>query len=89
MARITVRYVCQACGAESLRWMGRCSQCGEWNTLVEETVGSTKKQQQSWVKRSNPVPLTQISTSEQPRFSTGIIELTACLEAALCPGVWA
>lgn len=86
MARITVRYVCQACGAESLRWMGRCSQCGEWNTLVEETVGSTKKQQQSWVKRSNPVPLTQISTSEQPRFSTGIIELDRVLGGGLVPG---
>ena len=36
MARATVRYVCQACGASHRKWMGRCEACGAWNTLVEE-----------------------------------------------------
>ncbi|HET6360977.1 MAG TPA: DNA repair protein RadA, partial [Gemmatimonadota bacterium] len=30
------RFVCSACGATSLRWAGRCPECGEWNSLVEE-----------------------------------------------------
>ena len=38
MARATVRYVCQACGASHRKWMGRCEACGEWNTVIEEAV---------------------------------------------------
>ena len=35
-------FFCQNCGAESSKWMGRCPQCGEWNTLVEEIIKETK-----------------------------------------------
>src|SRR5512147_2639085 len=38
MARPTVRYVCQACGATHRKWMGRCEACGEWNTVIEEAA---------------------------------------------------
>ncbi len=38
MAKSTTRYVCQACGASSPKWLGRCADCGEWNSLVEEAV---------------------------------------------------
>lgn len=38
MARPTSRYICQACGAVSPRWVGRCEMCGEWSTMVEEAV---------------------------------------------------
>ncbi len=40
MARTRTSYVCQACGAVSPRWQGRCESCGEWNTIVEEIVDS-------------------------------------------------
>ena len=40
MARTKTSYVCQACGAVSPRWQGRCESCGEWNTIVEEIVDS-------------------------------------------------
>ena len=56
----------------------------EWNTLVEETVGS-KKKRSAGVNRSKPVPLTQISTTERPRFSTGT-ELDRVLGGGLVPG---
>ena len=36
MARSAVTYVCQQCGARSLKWAGKCEDCGAWNTLVEE-----------------------------------------------------
>jgi len=40
MAKSRSRYVCQACGAVSTRWLGRCDTCNEWNTIVEENVES-------------------------------------------------
>src|SRR5690349_12072030 len=38
-----VVFVCQSCGAQAPKWMGRCSDCGEWNTLVEERVADAPK----------------------------------------------
>ena len=40
MPRRDSRYVCQACGASSSRWAGKCEACGEWNTIVEESGGA-------------------------------------------------
>ncbi|MBI3264360.1 MAG: DNA repair protein RadA, partial [Acidobacteria bacterium] len=34
----TSRFVCQECGAQSQKWLGRCAECGAWNSLVEERV---------------------------------------------------
>ncbi|HHT73152.1 MAG TPA: DNA repair protein RadA [Firmicutes bacterium] len=86
MAKTTIRYICQNCGAESLRWMGKCANCGEWNTLVEETVSKQEKYKGAWVKRSTPLPLTEISTVDEPRFSTGSKELDRVLGGGLVPG---
>ena len=41
MAKAKSVFFCQNCGAESSKWMGRCPQCGEWNTLVEEIIKET------------------------------------------------
>ena len=38
MAKVAVRFICQACGTSHNRWNGKCEGCGEWNTLVEEVV---------------------------------------------------
>ncbi|MBU1885970.1 DNA repair protein RadA, partial [Patescibacteria group bacterium] len=38
MAKVKTIYNCQSCGASHPKWQGQCSQCGEWNTLVEEVV---------------------------------------------------
>ena len=38
MARIRSVFICQECGYESPKWLGRCSGCGQWNTMVEELV---------------------------------------------------
>ena len=35
-------YVCQSCGTQSPRWMGKCPDCGQWNTMVEERVEKPK-----------------------------------------------
>lgn len=41
MARVKTQYVCQNCGYNSPRYLGRCPNCGEWNTLVEEQIQSS------------------------------------------------
>lgn len=86
MARKTVVFVCQACGAESPRWMGKCPSCEEWNTLVEETIQPVTKNARSWVAKSKPLPLTKIENRAESRFSTGIEELDRVLGGGLVPG---
>ena len=41
MAKKKVKYVCQECGAESVKWLGKCPACGQWNTLIEEETPLT------------------------------------------------
>jgi DNA repair protein RadA/Sms len=45
MTKTKTMYVCQNCGADSPKWIGRCPSCGEWNTYVEEVIskGNTEK----------------------------------------------
>ncbi|NLJ81227.1 MAG: DNA repair protein RadA [Firmicutes bacterium] len=86
MARKTVLFVCQSCGAESPRWMGKCPNCGEWNTLVEESRGTSKKGSRNWVQKSNPLPMSEIEDSAQARFSSGLKELDRVLGGGLVPG---
>ncbi|NLL48875.1 MAG: DNA repair protein RadA [Firmicutes bacterium] len=86
MAKKTVVFVCQACGAESARWMGKCPMCEEWNTLVEETIQPATKTVRSWVSKSKPLPLAEIENRAEARFSTGITELDRVLGGGLVPG---
>ena len=41
--KVKTAWFCTSCGNESPKWMGRCPACGEWNTMVEETVATGKK----------------------------------------------
>ena len=86
VAKSSVIFVCQACGAESPRWMGRCPNCSEWNTMVEETVQRSKKAASTWVSRSKPVPITEVKNSAEAKFSTGSEELDRVLGGGLVPG---
>ncbi|WP_088552726.1 DNA repair protein RadA [Calderihabitans maritimus] len=80
------RFVCQQCGHETLGWLGRCPSCGEWNTLVQETV-SAKRQKVSGVASSNPpLSIVEITTSNEERFATDIVELDRVLGGGILPG---
>ena len=78
MARKHSSFVCQACGAASARWQGRCESCGEWNSIVEELldsgVGAGPK---SAVANSRPIDLVPLSgeTESAARIVSGITEL--------------
>ena len=78
MARTKTSYVCQACGAVSPRWQGRCESCGEWNTIVEEIVDSgVGAGPKSALAGGRPVELQPLAgeTETAARVVSGIAEL--------------
>ena len=77
-------YVCGECGYETPRWMGRCPQCGSWNTLVEEERVLTHA---SPAAVGKAVPLTHVRAEAQTRISTGIGELDRVLGGGLVKGM--
>ncbi|MCK5118092.1 MAG: AAA family ATPase, partial [Candidatus Latescibacteria bacterium] len=82
-------YVCQSCGAESPRWFGRCTACGEWNTCVEEVVAPQKTTRRISADREGspaPTPITKVTALEGERPCTGIGELDRALGGGIVPG---
>jgi DNA repair protein RadA/Sms len=68
MAKIRVRYVCEACGATALKWSGQCKACGEWNTLVETLIEPRES-------RSGPLPFVPISQPQSlPEIETDLFQ---------------
>ena len=76
-------FVCGECGYETPRWMGRCPQCGSWNTIVEEERVSLKAP----AAPSKAVPLKEVSALAGKRTSTGIGELDRVLGGGLTSGM--
>ena len=79
MAKRKTRYVCTNCGSVSSRWLGRCPQCGEWNTMTEETVEPEAPKAAQSMARSGPASqaasLADIAMEDMARMETGIGEL--------------
>ncbi len=83
MARPAARYVCQACGAVTPKWAGRCETCGAWNTIAEEVAEARPKAAPG--RRLPFVGLTG-EAPPPPRAATGIAELDRVLGGGLVPG---
>jgi len=92
MAKTKTRYVCQECGSTQFKWMGRCPDCGEWNTLIETLVDTAKSgtatpaARQALVERSTPQPLDQISSYSYDRTLLPMNEFNRVLGGGLVPG---
>ena len=89
MAKAKTRFVCQTCGYVSPRYLGRCPNCGEWNTLVEEIEESKNVQTAPRVTFSGtkvkPQLIDAISTKETPRIVTKNAELNRVLGGGIVP----
>ena len=90
MAKLKTKFVCQNCGASYPKWSGRCENCGEWNTLLEQTPESTGKSAVSKSANSGRILSTQniesiSSGKKQPRISTGINDLDSVLGGGSFP----
>lgn len=94
MARLTSIYICQQCGYESSKWAGKCPQCGEWNTLVEEIVEKSIKKSSSGTtsrasrirSRTELISLSSVKNKEIKRISTKISEFDRVLGGGIVPG---
>ncbi len=97
MAKLRVKYICQQCGGEHSKWMGKCSDCGAWNTLEEvPDIPQSPVQQRRQVMLGNtagpvqgshvPVVLTEIKPLVQPRIPVGFSEMDRVLGGGLVPG---
>ena len=79
-------YICQECGYESLRWMGKCPGCQAWNTLVQEIVNDSSSSDEIIQTKSKPEKITKIETKEEIRLRTDMEEFNRVLGGGIVPG---
>jgi DNA repair protein RadA/Sms len=84
-------FVCQECGAQAPKWMGRCTECGAWNSLVEERVAEAPATASSgryaqFATTSSAKLYGDVETSQGVRLSTGIEEFDRVLGGGVVPG---
>ena len=97
MAKDRKVYVCENCGQESLRWVGRCPSCQQWNTMKELVIreekpmagaarAALKAAGHDSAQKARPVPVAEIRADEEPRMDMGDRELNRVLGGGLVPG---
>src|SRR6056297_1181366 len=90
MAKSKSVYVCQNCGVESSKWVGKCPSCGEWNTFVEQVLTKSSHQKSASVyefsEKQSPQKLTDIKPRKEGRISSNIQELDRILGGGIVPG---
>ncbi len=86
MARPKTIYSCQQCGFQSPKWMGRCPDCRQWNTLVEEHPVAPGKHGRALPEPGKPLKLAAIVGGEEDRLSCGLAELDRTLGGGVVPG---
>lgn len=86
MAKSKIAYVCQECGAESPKWVGKCPYCNNWNTYKEFKVANKKLSRAEIDSASKPVLLNEIESSTSSRVTTGIDEFDRVLGGGIVNG---
>jgi len=91
MAKKKTLFECQACGFQSPRWMGKCTSCGEWESMVELTSDQIKflketSSTSSTSIQSKAMPITEVNEDNITRFTSGSKELDLVLGGGIVPG---
>ncbi len=80
-------YICSSCGYSSPKWAGKCPDCGEWNSLVEEIIAEEKSSKsKTSVSFSEPVAINDIKVNTEIRYSSSIKELDRVLGGGIVEG---
>ncbi len=86
MARQKTIYSCQQCGFQSPKWLGRCPDCQQWNTLVEEQPVTASNHSRALPQPGKPQKFVEVNSSEEDRLSCGMSELDRTLGGGVVPG---
>ncbi len=89
MAKAKTHFVCQSCGYQAPKWLGRCPGCQEWNTFVEERVIEEKTPERDLLgfeREAVPTPITEIIGEERERIQVGIGEFDRVLGGGIVFG---
>ena len=95
MAKTKTAYVCSNCGQESTKWIGKCPNCGEWNTFKEIRLGASQpggnadglfRHNNATSGKSSPIKLSDIPTQDDPRIDMHDDELNRVLGGGLVAG---
>ena len=85
--KLKTRYVCSSCGNAQIKWAGKCPDCGEWNTLVEEVFAENKSEtHRAPISASVPQKLSEISAEDIKRLALDIGEFSRVLGGGIVPG---
>ena len=82
--KVKSQHICQQCGFHSPKWLGRCPGCGQWNTLVEETILTLGGKELP--PPASPQPIDRVELEESRRISSKIAELDRVLGGGVVPG---
>ncbi|MCZ6703573.1 MAG: DNA repair protein RadA [Ignavibacteria bacterium] len=86
MSKTRIKYVCSNCGYESLKWLGKCPECDDWNTFTEEIIETSKRRITTAKTKVSVAKLDEISADKKERIKTGIAEFDRVLGGGLIPG---
>lgn len=89
MAKNRTKFVCSNCGAETVRWMGRCPQCGSWNTLeetMEEVLPKQLRTTHEVVSGKRPRKLSEVNLENHERMQLEMPEVDRPLGGGVVPG---
>jgi DNA repair protein RadA/Sms len=91
MAKAKVIYECGGCGSKTPKWLGRCPDCGAWNSFVEMTEAPQKssheaRRKNTLAQEDGPTPLTEVEVGDVTRYRFGVAELDRVLGGGLVPG---
>ncbi len=86
MAKLKTQFKCQNCGYSSPKWLGKCPDCGQWDSLVEETSGGVSAGFKVLGSDTKPSPMTEVLSGSEERIPTGIGELDRVLGGGVVAG---
>jgi DNA repair protein RadA/Sms len=86
MSKSRIKYICSNCGYESLRWLGKCPECDNWNSFTEEIIETSKRKAATPKTKVTVTKIDEISADEEERIKTGIREFDRVLGGGLMPG---
>ncbi len=82
--KIKTVYICQSCGHKSVRWIGKCPDCGAWNSMVEEKI--TKRRGTPSSEKTSSVPLKEVDVADEDRITTGMKEFDRVVGGGIVKG---